>query len=292
MSTANNNKNDDKNKSKLVYHPGKPKNASKTSTNGPYMIMSGSEFRRRFMAPQQTSTTQNPTPTSTSTSTAPKEPQAQQDVGPKYGFVKGDIKTISILLADGTTKTITGKRIVALRDIGNGIEEGTLGGYIHDEGNLSQDGTCWVGDDAMVYGNVRITDDAQILHAAKVIGPGNPPLNPKNNVAITISGEAIICDNAHVEARGRGRIEVSEKAQLDSKCQVFTDENRNGVKITGQARITDYAIVSDNATVQDTLIGKCASLRGNVRVDGHGEIMYGNYYGGVEHTDGYDDRGY
>jgi carbonic anhydrase/acetyltransferase-like protein (isoleucine patch superfamily) len=246
-----------------------------------------SDFPRPFPS-QATSTTQKPAPTST----AQKEPQSQPDLGPKYEVVKSDVKTIQITLPDGTTKTITGKRIRAVRDIGNGITNGTLGGYIHDEGNLSQDGTCWVDKNVIVSGNVRITDDAQVLGTAIVVGPGNPPLNSKDDVAITISGEAIICDNAQVVAKGRGKIQVTDKAQLDSQCKVFTNDNRHGVIIDGQARITEFAVVTDNATVTDTLVGGAASLRGNVRVDGHGEIMFGNYYGGVEHTDGYDERGY
>lgn len=283
MSTAN----DNKYKYKLVSPSGNQKKTSETSTNGPYKKMRLSDFPHPFPS-QATSTTQKPAPTST----AQKEPQAQQDLGPKYGFVENDIKTIQITLPDGTSKTITGQRIIALRDIGNGIKAGTLGGYIHDEGNLSQEGTCWVGNEAMVYGNVRITGKAQVLHTAKVIGPGNPPLNPKNDVAITISGQARICNNAQVVAKGRGKIQVADKAQLDSQCKVFTNDNRHGVIIDGQARITEFAVVTDNATVTDTLVGGAASLRGNVRVDGHGEIMFGNYYGGVEHTDGYDERGY
>ena len=54
-------------------------------------------------------------------------------------------------------------RIRALRDIPKfGIKAGNLGGYIEHEGNLSQEGDCWIGDEACVYSNTRIYDTAHI----------------------------------------------------------------------------------------------------------------------------------
>lgn len=41
-------------------------------------------------------------------------------------------------------------RIKALRDIGDSVQAGDLGGWIEKESNLSQKGECWVRDDAKV----------------------------------------------------------------------------------------------------------------------------------------------
>ncbi len=42
------------------------------------------------------------------------------------------------------------------------ISDGLLGGYIEYEGNLSQEGTCFIHDTARVYGYCRVIGDAQV----------------------------------------------------------------------------------------------------------------------------------
>jgi predicted acyltransferase (DUF342 family) len=60
-------------------------------------------------------------------------------------------------------------RIQALKDFGD-VKAGDLGGWIESERNLSQDGNCWVYDDAWVYDNARVFDDALIYGKAWVSG--------------------------------------------------------------------------------------------------------------------------
>jgi hypothetical protein len=56
------------------------------------------------------------------------------------------------------------------------VEVGDLGGYIEKESNLSQEGDCWVCDeakvfgDAEVYGNAKIRDIAEVYGNAKIYG--------------------------------------------------------------------------------------------------------------------------
>lgn len=61
------------------------------------------------------------------------------------------------------------RRIRALRDIPRcGVKEGDLGGWVESEGNLTQEGDCWVSDDAQVFGNARVCDAAQVCGDARV----------------------------------------------------------------------------------------------------------------------------
>ena len=61
------------------------------------------------------------------------------------------------------------RRICALRDIPRcGVKEGDLGGWVESEGNLTQEGDCWVFDDALIYGDARVSDDAQVFGNARV----------------------------------------------------------------------------------------------------------------------------
>ena len=63
------------------------------------------------------------------------------------------------------------RRIRALRDIPRcGVKEGDLGGWVESEGNLTQEGDCWVSDDAQVFGIAMVFDNAQVCGDARVFG--------------------------------------------------------------------------------------------------------------------------
>ncbi len=48
------------------------------------------------------------------------------------------------------------------------VLKGDLGGYIESEENLAQQGSCWVGPNAKVYGGAKVLDDAQVLGTSEV----------------------------------------------------------------------------------------------------------------------------
>ena len=58
-------------------------------------------------------------------------------------------------------------RIEAVTDFGD-VKAGDKGGWIEKEDNLSQDGDCWVYDDAHVYGNAWVCVDACVCGNARV----------------------------------------------------------------------------------------------------------------------------
>lgn len=56
---------------------------------------------------------------------------------------------VEVLLKQLNAKKL--HRIVALRDIPrHGVKKGDLGGYIENEDNLSQEGDCWIAEEAIV----------------------------------------------------------------------------------------------------------------------------------------------
>lgn len=70
----------------------------------------------------------------------------------------------------GETKIVNGVtlcHIVTVRDFSN-VHKGDFGGWIESEENLSQDGNCWVYDNAQICGNGKICGDARIYEHAKV----------------------------------------------------------------------------------------------------------------------------
>ena len=81
-------------------------------------------------------------------------------------------------------------QIQSLKNFSN-VEVGDLGGYIESEKNLSQEGDCWILDNAIVYGKAFVYGNAQVYGSAKVFGSaevfdnaevsGNAKINDKIN---------------------------------------------------------------------------------------------------------------
>ena len=75
---------------------------------------------------------------------------------------------------------ITLKRIMAVRDFGN-VKEGTLGGWIEKDFNLSHRGNCWVADEAMVHDNAVVKGNGLIKDYAIISGTS------------VVSGDSVVC---------------------------------------------------------------------------------------------------
>ena len=71
--------------------------------------------------------------------------------------------------------TTTLYQIQALRSF-NSVEEGSLGGWVKSENNLSHEGNAWIrgnariSGDARIYGNAWVSGDAWIYGDARVYG--------------------------------------------------------------------------------------------------------------------------
>lgn len=103
-------------------------------------------------------------------------------------------------------------RIRALRDIQGGlVRTGDLGGYIESEANLSQQGECWVGREAHVYGNAYICENALVNENAVV-----------QDEAL-IFGKAVIMDHAFMrdQAKAGQSAVVSDYVSLSGQAQVM-----------------------------------------------------------------------
>ena len=82
-------------------------------------------------------------------------------------------------------------RIEALKDFGN-VRKGDKGGFIEKEHNLSQNGDCWIYDNAQVYDDAKVWMDASVCDNAVVCGEAMVCSSAK------VCDNARICDNAHV----------------------------------------------------------------------------------------------
>ena len=158
------------------------------------------------------------------------------------------------------TKTISDKngshivhRIRALKDIGADVKAGDLGGYVESEHNLFPVNTCWIYEDAIVYGNAMILGGAQVKGNAIVCDKAKVSGNALIDDYATICGNAVVSDNAVVD----GCAIVKEEALIT-----------NSAYITGKSIIEGFAHISGAARILDH-----ARIMGESRVGGSARIM-------------------
>ena len=144
----------------------------------------------------------------------------------KYEFT-GETKNLEC----GTTL----KRIKRLSD-------GLVGGWIESERNLRHYGSCFVRDEAKVYGDAQVSENAEV------------------------SGRACVYDGAWVydNASVSGDAEVYGNAFVYDHAEVYGHTKVSGdAEVSGYAKVYDKAEVSHNAEVSGN-----AQIFGNAKVKG------------------------
>ena len=105
-------------------------------------------------------------------------------------------------------------RIRALSDVRPGVVKGDLGGFVQSEENLSQEGTCWIFDEAIVC------DDSFVDQQA------------------TVSGAAVVRGSALVS----GRATIRQNAVIDDHAIVMAGFVRESAHVAGNAAITASSV--------------------------------------------------
>ena len=118
-------------------------------------------------------------------------------------------------------------RVKALKDFGN-VKKGDIGGYVEGENNLSQDGNCWIYDNAVICDNARVEDNAQVYGDAEVCG------------------DAIVCDYAKVWGNAIVRDNARVLVNARVLCNAVIQDN---AVVHGEVRIFDNVIVCDNVII-------------------------------------------
>lgn len=171
-------------------------------------------------------------------------------------------------------------RIRAIKSFGD-VKRGDLGGWIGSEKNLSQEGNCWVFDDAKVYGNAKVYENAEIAENAQVYGDAE------------VYGRAMIYGNAKViwDAQVYDRADVSENAIVYGDAEVYGSAMVRGeAQVHGDAIVCGDALVEGDAEIYEGEIYESRSRRGRMLKESEDEssrYKYTIYVDGVEY--GYSD---
>ena len=151
-------------------------------------------------------------------------------------------------------------RIKSLIDFDN-VTQGTLGGFIEKESNLSHDNNAWVYDDAKVYDNAMIYGNAKVYDNAMIYGNAE------------VYDDAKVYDNAMIY----GNAEVYDDAKIYGNAWVYDD-----AKVYDNAKVRDNAWVYGNAEVYDNAkVYNGAKICGDTTVYGDAMVhgiakVYGN----------------
>ena len=106
-------------------------------------------------------------------------------------------------------------RIESLKDFSN-VKKGDLGGWVEKENNLSQEGNCWVYDNACVYDYAIVTNNASVRDEASVYGNAWVCDNAKIYGIACVYGESYVRGNTRVY----GRALVNGKAIVDNEANI------------------------------------------------------------------------
>lgn len=140
-------------------------------------------------------------------------------------------------------------RIKALKSFGD-VEEGSFGGFVESTQNLSQEGTCWINDNACVMDDARVQDSARLFDNAFA------------------GGSATIKDNSLL---------LNKAVVTDSATIAHYAVVANVATISGKALVCDKAIVKDHARVQGFSV-----VKDNANVTGF--VSIGGFFVAIENT--------
>lgn len=128
-------------------------------------------------------------------------------------------------------------RIRALRDIGDKVKAGDLGGFVEGESNLStEDDTSWIFDNAVAAENAYVDQDARLF------------------------GKAVACGCAY----------VSQGAALSAEAKAEDSAYIRGADLCGHARASGHSMILDSPnTGKAPILSETCVVYGTVMGDIH-----------------------
>ncbi len=125
------------------------------------------------------------------------------------------------------------------------VSDGTKGGYVEAEENLSQEGHCWLHRHAQAFGQARVTEDAQV-HGQ-------------------VCEQAAVSDRAIVQGQVYGRARVTDDARVEGK--VHGDAIVRGhARVLGEA--CGHALAEGRTVVQGRTCGDAPTVRHGAAPEG------------------------
>lgn len=176
-------------------------------------------------------------------------------------------------LTNETTK-VNGRtlyRIRALKTISTNlmlVQEGELGGFVESEFNLAQEGNCWIGDNAVVFKNARVYDNAIIRGHSYIYGNArvfhNATIQDSSCSNSTwIYGTAAVYDSI-----------CRDSSLIYDRAVIERSTIRDFSRINGYPSVID-SLIRDCAQITGQGIVRHSVVRGNSVISDYGSIVQG-----------------
>ena len=175
-------------------------------------------------------------------------------------------------------------RIRALKDFED-VKAGDVGGWVCSYNNLSQEGNCWIYDDAkclddarvydnavmcgnaVMFGNAKMFDNAKMSDSSIMCDNAEMCGNSKMYDTSTMCGSSTMCDNAEMF----DDTEMCDNAMMFNNSKMFDNAKMCGSsKMFDNAEMCDSSIMFDNAVMCDN-----AEMCGRATLD-KDKLLYGS----------------
>lgn len=148
------------------------------------------------------------------------------------------------------------------------LSDGLIGGYIESEENLSHSGTCFVYDNAMLCGNVIVTDNASVFGNAFLQGD------------VLLSGKSKVYENALLI----GNIKIGKSTSIYGYAFIYSaNKTEEYINIYGYIQIYNNAVIYDRVNIEgsvsifgNSFVATNTTLKGRISI-GDKVIVYGSY---------------
>lgn len=173
-------------------------------------------------------------------------------------------------------------RIQAVKDF-NDVKSGDRGGWIQNEENLSQDGLCWLYNDAKAYDNAKVEKNATLRDNVQAFGNSYIGGNVKCSENVIIKDDAKIFDDVILQyfvqvyenARLSDRVVVSKHTHIHGDAMLSGDVYvGDNVNIYGHAHLTGLTYVEDNVKIfGDATLGSDDIICGDAVIDSNKSFL-------------------
>lgn len=192
---------------------------------------------------------------------------------------KYELTSENRVLSDGTV-VYRIRAVNTIRRAGKIIAlPGDFGGYVQSAKNLSQENSCWVDHNAVVYGNASVSGSAEVSGCACVSG------NAVVKDFALVCGNTLVTDNAVIKDNAcvydlavvRENATVSSSAIVEgnsviSGSAIITTLARVSAVVTGKTyvggkSVIKKSVISDNSCITGSIVIKNSTIKDEVRIN-------------------------
>lgn len=142
-------------------------------------------------------------------------------------------------------------RIRALKDIeGTSVKAGDLGGFVSDGNNLSQEGSCWIYDQASATGGSRVLHHASMHNESRLCESARLYGSAKLLDSAIVGGWSSVC----------GHATISEEAVVRGSSLVSGRSKVSGLALIHGATIEVNAVVLGGFIPPNCVVGDWAMI--------------------------------